>query len=65
MNERSRLAGRLPNNNSTRANANQPRGQRAWNREIESLPNDDLVLIARAITQVDRTVTGYRKKCPA
>jgi hypothetical protein len=60
MNERSRLEAAPQTNNITTVQPNSR--QRRWWDHPEDLPDDELMLVVRAIAAVDRAVDGHRKK---
>jgi hypothetical protein len=60
MNERSRPARRLPDND-TASDRSGIGGQRAWRREVRQLSDEELQQIARGLAQVDRAVENCRR----
>jgi hypothetical protein len=65
MNEESRPARRLPITNVVGKANTHPGAQRAWEREVRTLSDDDLMLAVRAQVAVDRAVNTYRKAAAA
>jgi hypothetical protein len=61
MNERSRPARRLPDLNITTADTTKRAGRPWWDHPGD-LPDEELMLVVRACTAVDRAVDRYRGK---
>jgi hypothetical protein len=61
MNEESRPARRLPNHD-LREQPTRLGGCRAWRREINRLPDDELIRVVRGMVSVDHAVNTYRRE---
>jgi hypothetical protein len=61
MNERSRPARRLPDLNITATDTTKQAGRRWWEHP-EDLRDEELLLVVRSISAVDRAVDRHRKK---
>jgi hypothetical protein len=65
MNEESRPAKRLSNTSVVGKANTHPGAQRAWEREVRTFSDEDLMLVVRAQVAVDRAVNTYRKAAAA
>jgi hypothetical protein len=61
VNERSRPARRLPKNITASESSGCCGGQRAWEREVRTLSDEELIRCVRAMVAVDRAVNTYRR----
>jgi hypothetical protein len=65
MNEESRPVRRLPGRSSAVKPNTHPGGDRAWERDVRMLSDEDLMLVVRAQIAVDRAVNTYRTSAAA
>jgi hypothetical protein len=63
MNEESRPARRLPDLHAARDRSGTG-GWPAWRREVNRLPDEELIRVVRAMASVDKAVAGFREAAP-